>query len=141
MLHDNFWTGSGSCFDLKLGSPMFRMFRKPVSVLDEKSNKTIMWFRITFQIHLKEMCPRSKVYYWILYVLESSLLHLLIFSIDDKLPIRQFIRFKFATNLKVGTNQYLILIWRPYAQGKTSWHKGLPVGKNNIYIWLPWIIS
>ena len=34
---------------------MFRMFRKPVSVLDEKSNKTIMWFRIMFQIHLKEM--------------------------------------------------------------------------------------
>jgi hypothetical protein len=37
---------------------MFRLFRKPVSVLDEKSNKTIMWFRIMFQIHLKEMRPR-----------------------------------------------------------------------------------
>ena len=37
-----FRTGSGSCFDLKHGSPMFRMFRKPVSVLDEKNNKTIM---------------------------------------------------------------------------------------------------
>ena len=41
----NFRTGSGSCLDLKHGSPMaiccmFRMFRKPVSVLDEKSNKT-----------------------------------------------------------------------------------------------------
>jgi hypothetical protein len=41
----NFWTDSGSCFDLKHGSPMaiccmFRMFRKLVSVLDEKSNKT-----------------------------------------------------------------------------------------------------
>ena len=34
----NFRTGSGSCFK----SPMFRMFRKPVSVLDEKNNKTIM---------------------------------------------------------------------------------------------------
>jgi hypothetical protein len=30
----------------------FRMFRKPVSVLVEKSNKTIM-----FQIHLEEMRP------------------------------------------------------------------------------------
>jgi hypothetical protein len=38
----NFWTSSGSCFDLKYGSPMFRMFRKPVSVLDEKSNKPNM---------------------------------------------------------------------------------------------------
>jgi hypothetical protein len=37
-----FPTGSGSCFNLKHGSPIFRMFRKPVSVLDEKSNKTIM---------------------------------------------------------------------------------------------------
>ena len=28
------------------------------------------------------------------------------------------------------------------AQGKTSWHKGLPVVKTiYIYIWLPWIIS
>ena len=36
----NFRTGSGSCFDLKHGSFMFRLFRKPVSVLDEKSNKT-----------------------------------------------------------------------------------------------------
>jgi hypothetical protein len=26
----------------KHGSPMFHMFRKPVSVLDEKSNKAIM---------------------------------------------------------------------------------------------------
>ena len=33
----NFRTGSGSCFDMKHGSPMFRMFRKPVSVLAEKS--------------------------------------------------------------------------------------------------------
>ena len=49
----NFRTGSGSCFK----SPMFRMFRKPVSVLDEKNNKTIMWFGIMFQIHLKEMRP------------------------------------------------------------------------------------
>jgi hypothetical protein len=31
---------------------MFRMFRNPVSVLDEKSNKTIK-----FQIHLEEMRP------------------------------------------------------------------------------------
>ena len=31
---------------------MFRMFRKPVSVLVEQSNETIM-----FQIHLKEMRP------------------------------------------------------------------------------------
>ena len=31
---------------------MFRMFRKPVSVLVEKSNNTIM-----FQIHLEEMSP------------------------------------------------------------------------------------
>jgi hypothetical protein len=36
----NFRTGSGSCFDLKPGSPMFRMFRKPVSVLDDKNNKS-----------------------------------------------------------------------------------------------------
>jgi hypothetical protein len=43
---------------LKYGSPMFRMFRKPVSVLDEKSNKPNMWFRIMFQIPLKEMRPR-----------------------------------------------------------------------------------
>ena len=55
----NFRTGSVSFFDLKHGSPMFRMFRKPVSVLDEKSNKTVMWFRIMLQIHLKEMRPRS----------------------------------------------------------------------------------
>jgi hypothetical protein len=54
----NFRTGSGSCFDLKHGSLMFRLFRKPVSVLDEKSNKTIMRFRIMFQINLKEMRPR-----------------------------------------------------------------------------------
>ena len=53
----NFQTGSGSCFDLKHGSPMIRMFRKPVSVLDEKNNKAIMCFRIMFQIHLKEMRP------------------------------------------------------------------------------------
>ena len=33
---------------------MFRMFRKPVSFLDEKNNKTIMWFRIMFQIHLRD---------------------------------------------------------------------------------------
>jgi len=26
-------------------------------------------------------------------------------------------------------------------RGKTSWHKGPTRGKNNIYIWLPWIIS
>ena len=32
----------GSCFDLKHGSPIFRMFRKLVSVLDEKKPKTIM---------------------------------------------------------------------------------------------------
>ena len=39
----NFRTGSGSCFDLKHRSPMFRLFRKSVSVLDEKNNnKTIM---------------------------------------------------------------------------------------------------
>jgi hypothetical protein len=37
----NLWTGSGSCFDLKHGSPMFRMFRKPVSALDEKNNKQL----------------------------------------------------------------------------------------------------
>ena len=35
----NFRTGSGSCFDLKHGSPIFRMFRKPVSVLDEKNQQ------------------------------------------------------------------------------------------------------
>ena len=58
----NFRTGSGSCFDLKHGSPMFRIFRKPVSVLDEKSNETIMWFKIMFQIHLKEMRPWFDLY-------------------------------------------------------------------------------
>jgi hypothetical protein len=35
----NFRTGSRSCFDLKHGSPMFRMFRKPVSVLDKKKKQ------------------------------------------------------------------------------------------------------
>jgi hypothetical protein len=38
---------------------MFRMFRKPVSVLDEKSNKTIM-----FHNHLEEMCPRFYLGTW-----------------------------------------------------------------------------
>jgi hypothetical protein len=38
----NFRTGSCSCFDFKHESPMFRMFRKPVSDLDEKNNKTGM---------------------------------------------------------------------------------------------------
>ena len=37
--------------------------------LDEKSNKTIMWFRIMFQIHLTEMCPCwlaeiAKIFSW-----------------------------------------------------------------------------
>ena len=35
---------------------MFRMFRNPVSVLDEKSNKTIK-----FQIHLEEYAPGSSL--------------------------------------------------------------------------------
>jgi hypothetical protein len=58
----NFRSGSGSCFDLKHGSPVCRMFRKPIYVLDEKSNKTIMWFRIMFQIHLKECGGVISVY-------------------------------------------------------------------------------
>ena len=36
-----------------MGHLCFACFEKPVSVLDEKSNKTGMWFM--FQIHLKEM--------------------------------------------------------------------------------------
>ena len=36
---------------------------------------------------------------------------------------------------------YVSLLPLADAWGKTSWHKGLPVIKNNIYIWLPWIIS
>jgi hypothetical protein len=66
----NFRIGSGSCLDLKHGSPMFRMFRKPVSVLDEKRNKTIMWFRIMFQIHLKEMRPWLPLWYLLTLLLE-----------------------------------------------------------------------
>ena len=36
---NDFRTGSDSCFDLKHGSPTFRMFRKPVSVLDKKKQQ------------------------------------------------------------------------------------------------------
>jgi hypothetical protein len=46
----NFRTGSGSCFDLKHRSPMFRLFRKPVSVLDEK--------KTTKQLCDSESCSR-----------------------------------------------------------------------------------
>jgi hypothetical protein len=38
-VNNHFRTGSGSCFDLKHGSSMFRIFRKPVSVLDEKKQQ------------------------------------------------------------------------------------------------------
>ena len=40
-----------------MGHLCFACFENPFLFLDEKSNKTIMWFRIIFQIHLKEMCP------------------------------------------------------------------------------------
>ena len=36
---------------------------------------------------------------------------------------------------------YVSFLLLANARGKTLWHKGLLVIKNNIYIWLPWIIS
>jgi hypothetical protein len=54
-----FFQGSFGQVLVHVSNPMFRMFRKPVSVLDEENNKLIMRFRIMFQIHLKEMRPWS----------------------------------------------------------------------------------
>ena len=45
----------GSFFDLKHGSLMFCMFRKPVSVLDEKSNKTRFKTRVKKSILIHQM--------------------------------------------------------------------------------------
>ena len=48
---------TGSCFDLKHGSPMFGMFRKPVSVLDKKKQQN----NYVIQNHVPDSPKRNAV--------------------------------------------------------------------------------